>query len=350
MENLLVDGMLGLAIGDAMGIPVEGCTRAQLKANPITGYMAGGELHGVKAGTWSDITATAMATLVSLVECMEPDGTYENYNDLMNRFLVWKMNDGYSAHEEVFRIDPELAESIERFSDGEVPTACGKGEETDFEHDSPAALVRLFPYAFYQENKFGNYEIRELTDVEMHRLHEMAGLTNACRASKLACGIYSSFIREVLMGINPPREAILKGIGIAFEYYDSLPEYSEVLKAFSNLRNIGEDLPEDVIATGYSSTDVLTAAVWCVLKSCGNDTEQPFVDSVLRAINLGGNTPAVAALTGSIAGCVWGYDKIPEDWKEGLARRVWIEDVCRTFLEGKPREDATALEEEMGYQ
>ena len=53
---------MGLVIGDALGVPVEFVSRDELKDNPITD-MIGDGTHNQPAGTWSDDSSMAVATM-----------------------------------------------------------------------------------------------------------------------------------------------------------------------------------------------------------------------------------------------------------------------------------------------
>ena len=57
--------ILGHAIADAMGVPVEFTSREARKADPVTDYRGYGA-HDVPAGTWSDDTSMTLAALDSL--------------------------------------------------------------------------------------------------------------------------------------------------------------------------------------------------------------------------------------------------------------------------------------------
>ena len=61
----LKDAIIGLAIGDAMGVPLEFKPRNQLQANPTT-EMKGYGSHNVPKGTWSDDTSMTLATIVAI--------------------------------------------------------------------------------------------------------------------------------------------------------------------------------------------------------------------------------------------------------------------------------------------
>ncbi len=76
-------GMLvGLAIGDALGAPLE-FQEAREPKNYLTEYTTGGE-HNVSLGEWTDDTSMALAMAKSLLEkkCFDA-------NDIMNKFLAW---------------------------------------------------------------------------------------------------------------------------------------------------------------------------------------------------------------------------------------------------------------------
>ena len=80
--------MYGLAIGDAMGAPVE--FRPRGKFTPVTNFRDGGPFK-LKAGQWTDDTAMALCLAASLIECNGMDT-----KDQMDRYLRW-VNDGYMS-------------------------------------------------------------------------------------------------------------------------------------------------------------------------------------------------------------------------------------------------------------
>jgi len=73
--------------------------------------------------------------------------------------------------------------------------------------------------------------------------------------------------------------------------------------------------PRDAIrSTGYV-VDSLEAALWCVARTTR------FRDAVLLAANLGDDADTVAAITGQLAGALYGAAAIPPSWLEVLAWR-----------------------------
>ena len=62
------DGIIGLIVGDALGVPVEFSTRAELALeHPVT-KMKGYGTHNQPPGTWSDDSAMTLATMHSIVQ------------------------------------------------------------------------------------------------------------------------------------------------------------------------------------------------------------------------------------------------------------------------------------------
>ena len=46
------------------------------------------------------------------------------------------------------------------------------------------------------------------------------------------------------------------------------------------------------------------------------------------AVNLGGDTDTVAAVTGGLAGLYYGYNSIPKEWLAVIVKRDYIESLC----------------------
>ena len=69
----------------------------------------------------------------------------------------------------------------------------------------------------------------------------------------------------------------------------------------------------DIHSSGYV-VHRLEAALWSVARA------QDFRDAVLTAANLGDDADTVAAVTGQLAGALWGAKAIPAEWVERLAR------------------------------
>lgn len=65
----------------------------------------------------------------------------------------------------------------------------------------------------------------------------------------------------------------------------------------------------------------LEASLWCILNTA------TYSSAVLTAVNLGDDTDTTAAVTGALAGLIYGYEDIPKEWIDKLANKELI-DSC----------------------
>jgi ADP-ribosylglycohydrolase len=63
----------------------------------------------------------------------------------------------------------------------------------------------------------------------------------------------------------------------------------------------------------------LEASIWCLI------TTNSYKEAVLKAVNLGYDTDTTAAVTGGLAGLLYGYECIPGNWLEKIAQ---VNDIC----------------------
>lgn len=69
--------------------------------------------------------------------------------------------------------------------------------------------------------------------------------------------------------------------------------------------------------------DTLEAAIWCILNT------KNYRECVLMSVNLGKDTDTVAAVAGGLAGLYYGYDDIPKEWLQIIAKREYVESLCK---------------------
>lgn len=100
----------------------------------------------------------------------------------------------------------------------------------------------------------------------------------------------------------------------------------EELRFFFNLTNncIWEYEERQIRSSGYVIHS-LEAALWCLF------TSSSYKECVLKAVNLGEDTDTTAAIAGGLAGIWFGYEQIPRDWLDQLARRQDIEELLDRF-------------------
>ena len=86
------------------------------------------------------------------------------------------------------------------------------------------------------------------------------------------------------------------------------------------------NLKEKDIKSGTYVLETLEAVIWCFLRG------ENFRESLLTAVNLGGDTDTVAALVGGLAGITFGLENIPREWVEVLKNKKAILEFIDRFL------------------
>lgn len=86
-------------------------------------------------------------------------------------------------------------------------------------------------------------------------------------------------------------------------------------------QNIHELPEENINSSGYV-LNTLEASIWCLL------TTENYKDSVLKAVNLGEDTDTTGAVTGGLAGLLFGFDNIPTNCLKQIARYDDIQNLA----------------------
>jgi ADP-ribosyl-[dinitrogen reductase] hydrolase len=308
-KQLTIDALLGLAVGDAIGVPVEFESREALERDPVTGVRGYGT-HGQPPGTWSDDSSLAFCLAETL--CLGYD-----LHDLARRFINWRQHGYWAARGRVFDIGIGTAAAINDLESGVEPIlAGGNGEQ----NNGNGSLMRILPLVFYLSDK----DIAE----RFALTREVSSLTHRHLRSVIACFLYLEMALALLQGKNR-RDAYQS---ICKETKDWLMGsggtiQQETDKHFSRLLSgkIAHHSSTDIRSSGYV-IHTLEAAIWCLL------TTDNYRDAVLKAVNLGEDTDTTAAVAGGIAGLIYGRETIPADWLASLARKTDIEDLGQRLM------------------
>lgn len=81
--------------------------------------------------------------------------------------------------------------------------------------------------------------------------------------------------------------------------------------SFTNTDELNRIKRDEIKSSGYI-VDSLEAALWCVL------TTDTYKECVLKTVNLGSDTNTIASIASGLAGALYGYDAIPEEWRNVL--------------------------------
>jgi len=219
--------------------------------------------------------------------------------DLVTKFRSWWYQ-GYNACRcnMSLGLGANTQEALERF-DPEQPELLTGGVNPDSDAGN-GALMRLAPVPIYWHQDL---------DMAMLMARKQAQTTHNVQEAMDASALMTFVMWHAINGRD--KAAIF---GLLPELQDKLlhAEVAELATSNAKWRTAPE---EHVITLPSRCLWTLEAALWCV-----NSTSN-FEDAVVKAINLGGDADTVGAITGQIAGAIYGIKSIPDRCLQGLKHR-----------------------------
>ena len=279
-------GLVGLAVGDALGTTVEFRRRGTFP--PVT-EMVGGGPFGLEPGQWTDDTSMALCLGESLIACRGFDA-----RDQMERYCRWAETGYLSSNGTCFDIGNTVRSALARFRQTGDPWSGS----TDPRSAGNGCIMRLAPAPmFFYPN----------CEAVVRYAGESSRMTHGAPECVDACRLFAGVLFRALDG--QAKDEILFG--------EERPEgLSPKIRAIADGRYRDKDVDE-IRGTGYV-VDSLEAALWCF------HTTGSFEEAVLRAVNLGDDADTTAAVCGQVAGAYYGMSGIPSRWVELLAMREFI--------------------------
>ncbi len=294
--NRCLGSFVGLAVGDAVGAPLEFSHRGTFR--PIEDMIEGGYFN-LKTGEWTDDTAMALCLAESLLRMNGFDA-----KDQMDHYSRWFLDGVFSCKDRAFGMGQTFMNSIikyhmtgDPFSGMSRPKRPGNG-----------CIMRLapIPIFFYPDlEKIIRYS------------GESSKTTHGMPESIYASRLFGEILGLALAGKSKEEILFSNQIG------DS--DCPEIISGIScgNYRS----KPESEIESTFFAGKCLEAALWCFLNT------DNFRDAILKAANLGGDADSTAAVCGQVAGAYYGIDSIPQNWKDVLVKKELIFSIAQQLLE-----------------
>lgn len=285
------DGLIGLAVGDAMGIALVDISREELLIQPVTDMIDGGK-HGIQKGTWSTPTELTMGMHNALKRAKHIDTI-----TIMHR-LVEVDNGVYSISKGTTTLGKTTKKAIEKFKLGIDPEKCGS---INFNENGSGALTMMYPVAYFAyKNKLKEEEIYEV-------VKSITSLTHKHEINIIGCYIYTLYLLFLLRGKDKYAAlSMLQCCDFSSFNEEYLSLYDRILK--KSLKDVSID---NIKTDGYI-VSTIEAAFYVLLNS------ENYAQSILGAINLGGKTNTVSSIVGCMAGILYKLENIPVNWLKNL--------------------------------
>ena len=255
-KDFAIGMFMGTAIGDSLGAPLE-------FTQPNTGYplteMVGGGYHDTAVGEWTDDTAMMVCIADAYI-------TFKGFAPkiILNNFLNWKNHGEFGTRDYCFDIGITTSDALSAASDSRP-----YGGSCAYKTDANGCIMRMAPHIIVNHRN----KTQAIAD-------SVAGALITHGTSK--CISYTAQLADELFSGS----------------------------TFGNKRHLdkGHSAPDGSVMGCYASA-------WDSIDKTDN-----FEDAVVHAINKGGDADTVGAVTGMIAGRLYGYSSIPQRWLDKLVQ------------------------------
>ncbi len=299
------EGIIGSAIGDALGTTTKGQAREYLLEHPVL-KMTPCIKKGIPKGAWGDSTSLMVATTYAITK------RGLDYDYIAENCVSWFTSNRFCSVGESFGIGQTTLKSLIRFTQRQKSaTECGEGLIKD---NGNSALKMVLPLAYYF---IANKETKENVYTA---IKNVCSITHRHEISICACYIYVHYAMFLLNG-NNKFAAIkkLKTLDYSMFSNNTLEYFSRIL-----VGNLSELDIDEINSTSFV-VDTLESILWCFIKS------DNYKDCIIATTNIGDDTSSIGALTGALAGIYYGTNKIPKDWYDNVRRKDYLTTISEEF-------------------
>ena len=297
--------MLGVAVGDALGAPVEGFDGASARR------FYEERSWKMVSGKYTDDTEMTIGVAESLIACKGFNGAHLAQQFLRN----YNESRGYG---------PGTREVLKMLSEGVSWKEASRkifGGEGSYGN---GAAMRIAPVGLlYHEDAEKLREVAFKVS-EITHAHELAKEGAALLAFAVALACRYGCNRYTVSAEEEEEEAREAKIEMlrSLQAFARHRIYREKLAKIEALLHAKEDEEEarkravSELGNGEAAFNSVPTAIFSFLRS------HDFRESIVFAISLGGDTDTIAAMTGAVSGAFYGERSIPREWLESLESGV----------------------------
>lgn len=294
-----VDSIIfGLALGDALGYPVEFLGRDAIRHQ----YGNAGIQSPPNPALYSDDTQMSIALAEGLLDAGIDAPVDSLMTAIGSRFVQW-------SHSPENNRAPGLTclNGLKRYEGGmswsESGIVASKG-------CGSAMRVAVLGYA-YQSDEQRLREIASASSLITHR-HPTA----------IASTVAAAYLVKLALDQIPISSYMPK----VYDFATGISEEMDlaILRIGHVLGWANEDMALDHIGQGWTGEEAVALALYCVLRY-----PDDYVACMRRAANTPGDSDSIACIAGGIMGARLGLDAIPFDWRERCENASGLSDLAR---------------------
>lgn len=303
--------LAGLALGDALGMPTQEMSPAQIRAvyGRITGLVDGDASQpyapGMPAGSVTDDTEQALLVASLLIRGRGSSSGRVALNavEFAHALLAWE--DSMIERGSLDLLGPSTKAALERVRAGEDPLTVG-GEGT-----TNGAAMRVTP--------IGIAVSTEDPEAFAEAVWSSCRVTHATRQGFQSAALVAA---AVSMGIDTARSTSPNLRGLlwkAVTYVDSLPEHGawtpdpDVVAATRRAMQLAVNPASSSLECLAEQVGTSVASAHAIPMAFALLARDPSPQALMDAANIGGDTDTIGAIAGAILGAALGVEVLPTD-------------------------------------
>jgi len=281
--------LLGLAAGDALGMPTEGMTRQEI----VRQFGVLDDFTDKHGGGTDDTEYMVLTALALLRGKGEPDSRHIE--------AVWREN--LLGQDEFRRGGKSERDAIDNLKRGMRPPRTGLFGSMRL---SDGAAMRIAPCGVYWYGDPQCAAASAQADASVSHAYDGIWAAQALAAS----------VAEAVTMENPDPDAVVEA-GLAQIPSDSwihfrIREACDIARGASSLEEAYDDLIASCVCVRASIVAEAVAQAFAVFAKNGSDTRA----AIIGGANLGRDADTVAAMAGALAGAMNGEQSIPQSWRD----------------------------------
>ena len=334
IRDQFIGCLLGGAIGDALGYPIEFLKLNEIYDKYGKNGIADLEIHVISGKSLiSDDTQMTLFTVEGIL-------SYENKRKNEDEASIskctfysyerWLHTQGYPISEEYDYLINErnstLFEYKELFSQRSPGNSCitsliharnnkfGTIENHINKSKGCGGVMRAAPAGLYYINR--NRDAFNLGC-------ELAAITHGHPTGYLSAGAFSSIISDLCVGL-----LIEEAVENAIKILENMEKNEETLTALNKavlLAKDGNSSPEKLsqLGEGWIAEEALSIAIYCALSH-----PEDFEKALKLSVNHSGDSDSTGSICGNIMGAKLGLKSIPKEWIDKLELSDLIEEMA----------------------
>lgn len=280
LRSKFVGALLGTAVGDALGAPVEGWSYKEVQS------VHQAEVRwAMRSGRYTDDTEMMIGVAESLIRQKGFDGA-----DMARTFIQnYDPARGYG---------PGTEEALQRLRAGAHWAEASQAVFGGSGSYGNGAAMRIAPVGLFYYDDVDT--LRRIAD-------QASQITHAHELGKEGAALQAVAIAFAVRGERIGMLGALKGLAHHEVYRTKLQKLEALLETAASREAIIAEL-----GAGEAAFESVPTAIYCFLRF------ESFEASVSYAVSLGGDSDTIGAMTGALSGAYYGEGAIPAEWLERL--------------------------------